>query len=325
MSNKNSSLNIEKTRAIIYIIYLLLKGEKLSTKEMSDFTGKNQRTCERYVKEIEQTDLPIRKEGTKYYFHADDGYLPFYLTKEKINMIYIALISFSAFGDDLELVNQILEQLQELVPPSNEKLLSNIKNNLIVKRRYEIIQDNQNSSYEIFMLLLEGYSYKRSIKIKYKGKRNHEYRTIDVYGFCLAKETYYINAFCHEFNKILMFRIDRITECSLEDRNYLILEEFNLNEFYKYTWEVENSRQPFDFEILFCGKSVHNIKERKCCENQSIIQNKDGSILFRGTTSSEIEFKKWILSFGCDAKVIEPTWLRKDIKSELELALKLYK
>lgn len=324
MSNDKRSLRKEKRDAIIYIIYELLKGKKLSTKEMAELVEKDQRTCERYVKELEESYLPIWRDGKKYYLNTDEGYLPFYLSREKINMLYISLISFSAFGRDLKLINEVLEQIQELVSPKDKQLLDSIKENLVVKRRYEIISDYSYSSYEIFMLLLEAFSKKRSVKIKYKAKKNHDYRVIDVYGFCLAKETYYINAYCHKIDKVLMFRIDRITECALDDTDYCILEDFNLKEYYKYTWEIENSKEPFEFEILFCGRSVNNIRERKWCENQEIIDKEKGGILFKGTTSSEIEFKKWILSFGSEARIIKPMWLKEIIKEELKTAITLY-
>lgn len=324
MSNKNVMLREEKRNAIIYITYELLKGKKLSTKEMAELVGKDQRTCERYIKELEESYLPIWKEGTKYYLNTDDGYLPFYLSKKKINLLYISLISFSAFGKDLKLIDEILEQIEELVSPRDKDLLDSIKGNLVVKRRYEIISDHGYSSYEIFMLLLEAFSKRCSVKIKYKTKKNDSYRVIDVYGFCLAKETYYINAYCHKTDKTLMFRIDRITECSLEDIYYEVSEDFDLQGYYKYTWEVERSKEPFDFEVLFCGVSVNNIRERKWCENQKIIDKNEGYIIFKGTTSSNIEFKKWILSFGSEAKVIKPLWLKEILKEELKRSIELY-
>ncbi|WP_029452494.1 helix-turn-helix transcriptional regulator [Clostridium algidicarnis] len=324
MNNKNVCLREEKRNAIIYITYELLKGKRLSTKEMAQLVGKDQRTCERYIKELEESYLPIWRDGTKYYLNTDDGYLPFYLSRKKINLLYISLISFSAFGRDLNLISEILEQIEGLVSPMDKDLLDSIKENLIVKRRYEIISNQSYSSYEIFMLLLEAFTKKRSVKIKYRTKKKDSYRIIDVYGFCLAKETYYINAYCHKNDKILMFRIDRITECSLEDIYYEISGDFNLKKYYKYTWEVEKSKEPFDFEILFCGISVNNIRERRWCENQQIIEKCEGSIIFKGTTSSNIEFTKWILSFGSEAKIIKPLWLKEKIKEELKKAIELY-
>lgn len=324
MNEKNTTIRKEKRTAITYIIYELLKGKKLSTNDMAELVGKNKRTCERYVKELEDSYLPIWRDGIKYYLNTDDGYLPFYLPKEKINMIFISLLSFSAFGRDLELVNEILNQIEELISPTDKSLLDCIKGNLVVKRRYDIISAYNYSSYEIFMLLVEAFSNKRSVKIKYKAKKNQGYRLIDVYGFCLAKETYYVNAYCHKVETVLMFRIDRVTECSLEETYYQVPDEFNLKEYYKYTWEVENSRQPFDFEVLFSGRAIHNIKERKWCENQDITETGKDAIIFKGTTSSEMELIKWILSFGSEAKVLAPMWLKDIIKVELNKAMILY-
>ncbi|KEI13343.1 helix-turn-helix transcriptional regulator [Clostridium novyi] len=323
MVRKNTPIIKEKRNAIIYIIYELLKGKKLSTKDISQLIQRDIRTCQRYIKQLEESDLPLCKEGIKYYLNTDDGYLPIYLSKEKINILYIALLSFSAFGEDVALVNDLLNQMEELVPPSSEKLLNSIKNNLVIKRRYEIIQSSKVSNYSIFMLLLEGFSNRRSIKIKYKSKDN--IRIIDIYGFCLAKETYYINAYCHKREMILMFRVDRILECSLENKEYTIPKEFNLKEFYKYTWEVENSRQAFEFEVELYNRAIKNVMGRKWCENQSLEKNKQDIAIFSGKTSSEIEFKKWILSLGSDAKVIKPKWLQEDIKIELQKLLNNYK
>lgn len=323
MVKKNSPIIKEKRNAMIYIIYELLKGKGLSTKDISQLIERDIRTCQRYIKQLEESDLPLSKKGTKYYLNTDDGYLPIYLSKEKINILYIALLSFSAFGEDITLVNDLLDQIEELVPLSSEKLLNSIKTNLVIKRRYEIIQSSEVSNYSIFMLLLEGFSNRRSIKIKYKTK--DDCRIIDIYGFCLAKETYYINAYCHKRKTILMFRIDRILECSLENQEYVIPKDFNLKEFYKYTWEVENSRQAFEFEVKLYNRAIKNVIGRKWCENQSIEKDECGSVMFKGKTSSEVEFKKWILSLGSDAKVIKPKWLQENIKIELQKSLNNYK
>ncbi|KGM92895.1 WYL domain-containing protein (plasmid) [Clostridium botulinum] len=323
MVKKNTPIIKEKRNAIIYIIYELLKGKRLSTKDISHLIQRDIRTCQRYIKELEESDLPLNKEGIKYYLNTDDGYLPIYLTKEKINILYIALLSFSAFGEDVALINDLLNQIKELVPPSNEKLLNSIKNNLMIKRRYEIIQSSKASNYSIFMLLLEGFSNRRSIKIKYKSK--DDLRVIDIYGFCLAKETYYINAYCYKRKTILMFRIDRILECSLENQQYTIPKEFNLKDFYKYTWEVENSRQVFEFEVKLYNRAIKNVIGRKWCENQSIEKDECGSVIFKGKTSSEVEFKKWILSLGSNARIVKPKWLQEDIKIELQKSLNNYK
>ena len=43
----------------------------------------------------------------------------------------------------------------------------------------------------------------------------------------------------------------------------------------------------------------------------------DGSLLFRASLSSTVEFKAWVLSFGKHAEVIEPSELREELAEEI--------
>jgi len=43
------------------------------------------------------------------------------------------------------------------------------------------------------------------------------------------------------------------------------------------------------------------------------------------TTSGGYDIKKWVLSFGGDAEILEPQWMRDEIIEEMELSLKKYK
>lgn len=50
---------------------------------------------------------------------------------------------------------------------------------------------------------------------------------------------------------------------------------------------------------------------RKWAKEQRIIENKDGSIILEIKTSGLNDVKRWVLSYGADAKVIEPEKLKK--------------
>lgn len=101
------------------------------------------------------------------------------------------------------------------------------------------------------------------IVLKSRGKKEENYRRIDVYGFCLAKETYYVIAYCHLRNNIRQFRVDRIIECSIEYSAYTIPKQFDLKTYYQYTWEVENSCEPYEVQVLFSKKVKTKIQEKK--------------------------------------------------------------
>lgn len=66
------------------------------------------------------------------------------------------------------------------------------------------------------------------------------------------------------------------------------------------------------------------IKERKWAKEQRITGNKDGSIILEMKTSGLNDVKRWVLSYGADARVIEPEKLKKEIIKELAIAKENY-
>ena len=55
-----------------------------------------------------------------------------------------------------------------------------------------------------------------------------------------------------------------------------------------------------------------------------IPKRKDGSIVLWMKTSGWYDVKKWVLSFGADARVLEPLHLRDKIRKEVEMMLQGY-
>ena len=63
---------------------------------------------------------------------------------------------------------------------------------------------------------------------------------------------------------------------------------------------------------------------RTLAKNQKIKEQKDGSIILEIKTSGFWDVKKWVLSFGAEAKVLKPEKLRKVISEEFTEARKYY-
>ena len=66
------------------------------------------------------------------------------------------------------------------------------------------------------------------------------------------------------------------------------------------------------------------IKERRWAKEQTISDQTDGSGILEIKTSGWIDVKKWILSFGAAAEVLEPEELRREIIEEIQKHLLLY-
>ena len=72
------------------------------------------------------------------------------------------------------------------------------------------------------------------------------------------------------------------------------------------------------FKICFPKDQARYISERIWAVDQKIETRKDGSLILTMTTSGGYDIKKWVLSFGGDAELLEPQWMRDKIVEEME-------
>lgn len=78
------------------------------------------------------------------------------------------------------------------------------------------------------------------------------------------------------------------------------------------------------FKIKFPKDQARYISERIWAVDQKIETLKDGSIILTMVTSGGYDIKRWVLSYGGDAELLEPQWLREEIIEEMQLSLKQY-
>lgn len=81
---------------------------------------------------------------------------------------------------------------------------------------------------------------------------------------------------------------------------------------------------PLEVKIWFSADQARYIRERQWAQEQKITKRKDGSIVLWMKTSGWYDVKKWVLSFGAEARVLEPQHLQDKVRNEVEKMLKGY-
>jgi predicted DNA-binding transcriptional regulator YafY len=71
-------------------------------------------------------------------------------------------------------------------------------------------------------------------------------------------------------------------------------------------------------KIRFSKNEARYIREKTWAENQHITDNPDGSIILTMTTSGYRDVKRWVMSFGKEAGLLEPEGMKKEIEEELK-------
>ncbi len=165
----------------------------------------------------------------------------------------------------------------------------------------------------------------RRVEIGYQGLKDTKplVRKVDPYKLWYRDGTVYLVGLCHLRNKIRMFAVDRITLLNLTDDNFLTPENFDFNEYIEHAFSVM-IEDPIHVKVRFNPEIARYIEEREWHPSQKIKKYKDGSLLMELTVGGTLEIKRWILSFGSQAEVIEPEALVEELRADLERMRQVY-
>lgn len=126
------------------------------------------------------------------------------------------------------------------------------------------------------------------------------------------------------YGDLRILAVERIKEIDITDENFSYPDGLNPQEFLDLAFNITYD-DPLEVKIWFSIDQAPYIGERKWAKEQSIKNQKDGSIILEMKTSGWDEVKRWVMGFGREAEVIEPVKMREEIVAELEFCLNRYR
>jgi proteasome accessory factor B len=156
--------------------------------------------------------------------------------------------------------------------------------------------------------------------ITYRSAKSTEPLTYDVYpyGLIFHRGSLYLVAHSQQHSEVRTFKVDRISDVSLETLKFQKPADFDLREFLRHSLGVFHSEgSPQRVVIRFAPEAAQYIQEHRWQENQTISRQRDGSVILEMQLSRLEEVKAWVLSFGARAIVEEPEELREMIAQDV--------
>jgi predicted DNA-binding transcriptional regulator YafY len=124
-------------------------------------------------------------------------------------------------------------------------------------------------------------------------------------------------------NEIRTIAVDRLTDLTLSDDTFTYPEDFDaeakLDEAFTVTCD-----DPVDVQVWFSNREAPYIRERQWATEQSIEENDDGSIILSMHTSGAGDVKRWVMSYGKEARLLEPEYLVKEIQDDITALSQIY-
>ncbi|RKU28429.1 hypothetical protein C6497_09420 [Candidatus Poribacteria bacterium] len=252
--------------------------------------------------------VPCRKEG---YEMISDFFLP------PLNLDFretLALVTAASFyrgpaGENSETVlNRAIGKITATLPESTRETLNQLVTlNETPYRKVSIVDGKQPFREEIYDAIRERHSVNIVYNSFYSGKKTRH--KVSPYGVIFRKNAWYLIGRSETKKEIRTFRINRIESLQTTQREYIIPEDFSIQKYLEKSWDITLGPDT-DITIDFTKKIAPLIKEVKWHLSQQITTNDDGSIRFEVTVSGWEEIGWWVLGWGYNARVLQPTELK---------------
>ena len=120
-----------------------------------------------------------------------------------------------------------------------------------------------------------------------------------------------------------LLAIHRLKKVEMTDRGFEYPTDYNFEDIFDKNFGFMKD-DCFEVEAEFTGWAAQYVAERTWSPDQKISRIDDGKIRLTFSASSDVELIAWILSFGEEAKVIEPQWVVEEVLEKSRKTVCLY-
>jgi predicted DNA-binding transcriptional regulator YafY len=174
-----------------------------------------------------------------------------------------------------------------------------------------------------FDRLIQAWLSRRPVTVHYLelyGENPIEY-TIEPYFIepVARNRSNYVIAYCRATDSIKTFKMDRIIgDARIESSQYEIPANFNIDDYLSSAWGAYADGRVQKVKLLFSPRISRAIMQTKFHYSQSVVRQKNGSLVMNLTIRNTGDFRAWILGWGKDVEVIGPQVLRSQIARDIQ-------
>lgn len=316
----------KKFNRIMAILRLIQEENDVNRKSLANFCGVSERTISRYI-EILRDSL-----GFQIYFdHQEKTYKLSYdiegsdieskaLKPEEIILMIMALDSSESLGGP-EIINLKYKLISHLPDIYKEKYLKMRKRLGLESLKSE--KGRTDFINKIYRAILD----KNRLDITYKpAYNNEEVMEVNVipYGVTWKIDKCYLIGKDVDDDKVIIYRLDRIKDLSINYEKGEIPEDFDMEEYIASCWNMFFGE--LEEVVIKFDSSLRPLVNDKFEENYyEVISEDETSFTIKTEIRAvEKEFKRWLLKLEGKAEVLEPESLREELKSSAREILELY-
>ena len=282
-------------------------------------------TIQRYIDLLREMGIEIIPRGKQGYEMVSDFFLPALNLnfEEALALVTAARFYQAAEGKRaIEVLNSAVHKITSNLPKRTNETLDQIAPQIEVPhQQISQIDEAQPHRERLYEAIWE----RRKVNMVYNsfssGKR--EQHRLSPYAVMFRKHAWYVIGHVEQLNQILTFRINRIHSLFLSHSSYELPEDFTVQKYMEKSWDFRLGPETHVI-IEFEPRIAPLIREVQWHSTQKIHEHA-GGLRFEATVAGWQEVGWWVLTWGEEAKVIQPKELREWVAETAEKMVRVYK
>lgn len=168
---------------------------------------------------------------------------------------------------------------------------------------------------------------RRITHITYQSLQATEPVTYDVYPYGMVhyRGSSYLVGWAPRRQRLRHWKIDRIEEVEVTGLQFQRPEGFDLQKHLAKSFGIFRGEGDVHVKVRFSPAVARYVREGRWHPSQKLTPQPDGSLVADFDLSTTEEIKRWLLSFGRHAEVLQPDVLRSEMVEEFRASLRHYR
>jgi predicted DNA-binding transcriptional regulator YafY len=322
---------------LIKAVDLMARPDGISINELSLELGINRRAVYRLIETLESMQFPIYNDNSEsgrdkpwrlqseYVKKMPNISVPeLKLTFTEMLALYLLKGETSIYkGTRLEAEAQsAFDKISAFLPPPVFKQLNKIKTLFIPQSKFA---KDYSGKEEIIDVLADAILKQKICMVSYFSfydEKEKQY-LIEPLHFFESNGGMYIFVRVPKHDSIRTLAVERIQKLDKSEETFAYPDNFDPEKLLESSFDIIYD-DPVAIRLWVSPGQAKYIRERRFFQTQTITENDDGSLILSIETSGRDDLKRWVLSLGAEAVVLEPETLKAEITKDLKQLLKRY-
>lgn len=301
---------------VIQLMTALQSGQFYTVDDLAKMVGMSRRMVFRDLKELRKVGIPYHFDNKAHSYVIDPEYFlpaPNLSAQEALGLLLLVYkarnhIHFPFKDLALRAALKIENNLSKEIKQYCNVALQNISIKADPQERLDLIE-------QTFAQLLKAILRKRIVNICYYSPFDRKNIVTDFRPCHLMynDHTWYVLGKTSIDKGVLAFKLGQIKELEILDKCFIKDEEFNLSEHLGRAWSMIPEGRLYNVKLRFLPEVSFSVAGVQWHSTQTVSFKDDGSVIIEFRVDGLNEITWWILSYGDQVQVLEPTILRERV------------